>query len=211
MEKVEGSPVHMPGDARRQIFNEIKKYIVREWAWYGVPGGNFPTTEPTIGQLRARIEQAVRTGERYGIPRSGELQPLIAKAVSVGVAFAPEKVMSREKYLMARIACHLTGLGPLTFRNPSRPVHARFPYAINLAEEMSREINRSLPTPTSDWGNGRTVAFKQRGRRSRLQPVLPAQHTHLSWTSASATGDPPLDERLLRNRRIVDVRRRTRA
>jgi hypothetical protein len=28
MEKAEGSPVHEPGDARRQIFNEIKKYIV---------------------------------------------------------------------------------------------------------------------------------------------------------------------------------------
>jgi hypothetical protein len=82
-------------------------------------------------------------GKLAKLPRDETLQPLITKAVSVGVAFSPEKVMTREKLAMARTACHLTGLGPLTPRNPR--LSSKFPRMVHMAAEMRREIVNGEP------------------------------------------------------------------
>jgi hypothetical protein len=90
-EKVKGSSVQMPGDVPNKIFQELKRCITKEWAWYGVPTGHYPTTQPTITQLTTKIEDAFHLGKLAKLPRDETLQPLTTKAVSVGVAFSPEK------------------------------------------------------------------------------------------------------------------------
>jgi hypothetical protein len=63
--------VHTPG-GEDDVFRFLKNFMIKEWSWYGIERGRYPTNTPTTGQLGMKIEEASARKQTHDTRRSSQ-------------------------------------------------------------------------------------------------------------------------------------------